>query len=73
MQQLLSSEKQKLETLANRDHNKTNQLVFLLHGPGGSGKTAVTDLTIEFCREFCGGIEGFVFTTQTIVITHFLM
>ena len=69
MQEFLSSEKQKLEKLANRDHNKTNQLVCLLHGPGGSGKTAVTDLTIEYCREFCGYIEGFVFTTQTIVVT----
>jgi len=65
----LSSQKNKLNKLAYRKSRGARQLICLLHGPGGSGKTAVIDLTLEYCREFCGFIEGFKFTPQTIVVS----
>ena len=69
MEKYIASEKKKLKKLADMKSRGTRQLVCLLHGPGGSGKTAVTDLTIEYCQQFCSFIEGFQFTSQTIVVT----
>jgi hypothetical protein len=41
----------------------------LLHGPGGSGKTAVIDLLMEYAREYCSYLDNFEFTSRTIVVT----
>ena len=44
------------------------QLIMLLHGPGGSGKTTVINLVTAYAREYCG-LLGHPFTSRTIVIT----
>jgi hypothetical protein len=44
------------------------QLIILLHGPGGSGKSTVINLVLAYCREFCD-ILGHPFTIRTIVVT----
>ena len=44
------------------------QLVCLMHGPGGSGKTTVVNLVMAYSREFCELI-GHPFTDRTIVVT----
>lgn len=43
------------------------QLVCLMHGPGGSGKSTVIELVTAYCQEYCGLI-GHTYTSRTIVI-----
>jgi hypothetical protein len=62
-------EKKLLERLADVRKRGRNQLICLLHGPGGSGKTAVIDLLMEYAREYCSYIDNFEFTSRTIVVT----
>jgi hypothetical protein len=62
-------EKKLLERLADVRKRGQNQLICLLHGPGGSGKTAVIDLLMEYAREYCSYIDNFEFTSRTIVVT----
>ena len=63
-------EKRKLRKLVEWERRKgSDQLICLLHGPGGCGKTAVIDLLLEYAREYCSFIEGFAFTARTIVVT----
>jgi hypothetical protein len=62
-------EKKQLERLADVRKRGSNQLICLLHGPGGSGKTAVIDLLMEYAREYCSYLDNFEFTSRTIVVT----
>jgi hypothetical protein len=47
---------------------RKKQLVLFLHGPGGSGKSTVIDLVLEYSKEFCQHL-GHVFTSRTIIVT----
>ena len=62
-------EKQKLKKLGDNDRRDSDQLICLLHGPGGCGKTTVIDLLLEYAREYCSYIEDFSFSSRTIVVT----
>jgi len=46
-----------------------SQLVCLLHGPGGCGKTTVVDLVVAYSREYCSYMENYAFDARTIVVT----
>jgi polynucleotide 5'-kinase involved in rRNA processing len=46
-------EKRKLELLVDRMKQISDQLLLLLHGPVGSGKTTAFDLLMEYAREYC--------------------
>jgi replication-associated recombination protein RarA len=59
----LIEEKKNLEKLTEKDRRGSEQLICLLHGPGGSGKTAVIDLLIAYAREYCSYNEGYQFTS----------
>ena len=63
------SEKIRLERLVEQNKRGDSQLICLLHGPGGSGKTTVIDLVVEYAREYCDYMEDFQFTSRTIVVT----
>jgi hypothetical protein len=47
---------------------KDRQLILLLHGLGGSGKSTVFCLVLEYAREYCT-LLGHRFTIRTIVVT----
>ena len=64
-----SREKRKLELLVEKEKRGSDQLICLLHGPGGCGKTTVIDLLLECAREFCSFMEECTFTARTIVVT----
>ena len=61
-------EKKNLETLVEVERRNSVQLISFLHGPGGSRKSTVIDLVIEYAREYCGLLEC-PFTSRTIVVT----
>ena len=46
-----------------------SQLVCLLHGPGGCGKTTVIDLVVAYSKEYCSYMDNFTFDARTIVVT----
>ena len=45
-----------------------SNLVCLLHGPGGSGKSAVMELLHDYGREYCSFV-GEIFTPNTIIVS----
>ena len=57
-----------LKLKGNRGTNKNAQLIALLHGPGGSGKSTVINMVTAYAQSFCASI-GHPFTNRTIVIT----
>ena len=63
------SEKRKLEKLIDFRRRRSHQLIALMHGPGGSGKSWVIDLVMLYAREYCSFLENFRFDKRTIVIT----
>ena len=63
------SERKKLEKLADCRARKSNQLVALMHGPGGAGKSWVIDLVLLYANEYCSFLENFEFDKRTIVVT----
>ena len=58
-----NEQKKNLTTLRGCDEN----LICLLHGPGGSGKSTCIELVIEHARDFCS-ILRHPFTSRTIVV-----
>ena len=52
-----------------KKRSRKNQLICLLHGPGGSGKTTVIDLIMEYSREYCSYMDNYEFTSRTIIVT----
>jgi hypothetical protein len=51
------SAKRQLQTLAEVSKRGSEQLILLLHGPGGSGKTTVIDLVMKYAEEYCNNLE----------------
>jgi len=47
---------------------RNDQLVLLLHGPGGSGKTATIDLVLAYGKEYYDHL-GLLFTKRTIIVS----
>jgi len=45
-----------------------DQLICIIHGPGGSGKSTVVNLVIAYAQEHCD-LLGHPFTSRTIVVT----
>ena len=62
-------EKIRLKKLAGLNQ-ENKQVILLLHGPGGSGKSTVLDLLMLYAQEFCDTL-GHTFTKRTIVVTAF--
>ena len=62
-------EKRLLEKLVEKQRRGSEQLICLLHGPGGSGKTTVIDLVMEYAREYCSFMDNYTFSSRTIVVT----
>jgi hypothetical protein len=62
-------EKKRLEFIVKKTTRQSQQLICLLHGPAGCGKTTIIDLLIEYAREYCDYLPDFVYTTNTIVVT----
>ena len=60
--------RKQLELLADERKRGGKQLIGLLHGPGGSGKTTAVDLILEYSREFCEYLKA-PFTSRTIIVT----
>jgi Helitron helicase-like domain at N-terminus/PIF1-like helicase len=50
---VIEKEKDKLRILAHNKSRETDQLICFLHGPGGSGKTAVINLLLLYAHSFC--------------------
>jgi len=63
------SEKRLLQKLAEVEKRNTDQLILLLHGPGGSGKTTVIDLVMKYAEEYCSYLENYEYSTRTILLT----
>ena len=63
-----SREKHNLEQLVERERHGSDQLICLLHGPGGCGKTTVIDLLMEYAHEYCSYIRDYFFTSRTIIV-----
>lgn len=51
-----------------KGNQSEDQLICLLHGPGGSGKSTVINLVQAYAKDFCSQI-GHTYTPRTIVIT----
>ena len=65
-----SREKRRLRTLVHNNIWSNNQLICFLHGPGGSGKTALIDLVILYAKCFCSYIwSDFQSFERVIVVT----
>ena len=56
------------KTLMKLKGGNSAQLICLLHGPGGSGKSTVINLVRAYAKEYCHLI-GHPFTIRTLVIT----
>ena len=51
-----------------KGNSDTLQLICLLHGPGGSGKSTVIHITVAYAKSFCK-LLGHPFNNRTIVLT----
>jgi hypothetical protein len=60
--------RQNLLKLKGNEDNADIQLICLLHGQGGSGKSMVINLVKAYVKEYCKGVE-YPFTSRTIIIT----
>ena len=62
-------EKKLLRKLVEVVKRGSDQLICLLHGPGGSGRTTVIDLVTEYAVSTVVISENYKFTSKTIVVT----
>lgn len=60
--------KKNLLQLKGGSQRKDPQLIMLLHGPGGAGKSTVINLVVAYAKEYCS-LLGHPFTQRTIIIT----
>jgi hypothetical protein len=60
--------KMNLLKLKGGSEKRKEQLIMLLHGPGGAGKSTVINLVVAYAAEYCGHLNH-PFTKRTIVIT----
>ena len=58
----------KVALLKLKGRTKDSQLICLLHGPGGSGKSTVINMVKAYAKSYCDAL-GHEFTCRTIVIT----
>jgi hypothetical protein len=64
------SHKLRLQILTDQHKRKNNdQLICFLHGPAGSGKTAVIDLVILYCKTYCTFLNTPYENDKIIVVT----
>ena len=67
---VLNRERRKLRRLGEvKKRGGRDQLIMLMHGPGGCGKTTVLDLMMTYVKEFCDDFSDYEFTSRTIVVT----
>jgi hypothetical protein len=66
-------ERRMLELLADVAKRRKVQLVCLLHGPGGSGKTTVIDLVRTYAEEYCKFLEDFEYRTSSMQLTSIVI
>lgn len=66
---IMQKEVAKLRKLSDETRRQRRQLICLLHGAGGCGKTTVIDLVLLYAKEFSDFVPDFVFTSNTIVVT----
>jgi Helitron helicase-like domain at N-terminus/PIF1-like helicase len=67
---ILREEYDRLLLLSGASQRKSKQLICLMHGPGGSGKTTVIDLLLTYARDFCSYLGGYdVDADRLIVVT----
>ena len=62
-------EQRQLKKIVEVRKRQSEQLVCLLHGPGGCGKTAVIDLVVAYSKEYCSYMKDYEFNSRTIVVT----
>ena len=60
--------KQHLMKLKGSTNKNDSQLIMLMHGPGGSGKSTVINLVVAYAKEYMSHLE-LPWSPQTIVIT----
>ena len=51
-----------------RGNKDNSQMICLMHGPGGSGKSTVINLVQEYAKSYCNSL-GHPYTDKTIVVT----
>ena len=66
---IFERERKKLIKLADWRKRKSNQLIALMHGPGGAGKSWVVDLVLLYAKEYCSFLDNFDFDKRTILVT----
>ena len=67
----LKKEKERLQNMVRlgvKDAKFNDQLIMLLHGPGGSGKSTVIDLVKAYAKQYCQFLD-YPYTSNTIVVT----
>lgn len=57
--------------LTRTDYDRNPQLIGLLHGPAGSGKSRVLKLLMQYAEEFCANLPDYEFTDRTILLTAY--
>ena len=64
------TEKKRLCILVDQQKWNSKQVICFLHGPAGSGKTAVINLAVAYCRSYCALLsEGFQNHNHAVIIT----
>ena len=67
---IFDRERQKLEVLARQCQHggRDGNLIALMHGPGGAGKSRVINLVVRYAKEYCRNLPDVEFTKQTILV-----